>query len=86
MRRTTHICPQQTLTLAEISPFLQIIRIANQPLQPWLLINIYTPLNEEDLPLIPTIQNTITDHINTHLDPWIRNSCIIRMGIELKTA
>lgn len=29
-------------THADISPFFQIIRIANQPLQPWLLINIYT--------------------------------------------
>ena len=53
-------------TPVAISPYLQIVRIANLPLQPWLLINIYMPSHEEDLPLIPTIQNTITDHINSH--------------------
>ena len=53
-------------TPANIFPFFQITRIANQPLQPWFLINIYMPSHEEDLPLIPTIQNTITDHINAH--------------------
>ena len=53
-------------TPANISPFLQITRIANQPLQPWLLINLYMPSHEEDLPLIPIIQNTITNQINTH--------------------
>ena len=55
-------------TLADISPFLQIICIANQPLQPWLLINIYNPSHDEDLPFIPTIQNTIIDQINVHPD------------------
>ena len=53
-------------TPVEISPFLQITRIANQPLQPWLLINLYMPSHEEDIPLIPTIQNTITNKINLH--------------------
>ena len=53
-------------TPADISPFLQITRIANQPLQPWLLINLYMPSHEDDLPLIPTIQANITRQINTH--------------------
>ena len=55
-------------TLANISSFLQIIHIANQPFQPWLLIYLYMPSHEEDLPLIPTIQNTIIDQVNGHLD------------------
>ena len=53
-------------TPANISPFLQITHIANQPLQPWLLINLYMPFHEDDIPLIPTIQNTITNQINLH--------------------
>ena len=52
--------------LVDISPFLQITRIANQPLQPWLLINLYMPSHEEDLPFIPIIQNTITNQINIY--------------------
>ena len=55
-------------TPADISSFLQIIWIANQPLQPWLLINMYMPSHEEDLPFIPNIQNTISDQINVHPD------------------
>ena len=42
-------------TRAEIYPFLQIISIVNQPLQPWLQINLYMPSHEEDIPLIPII-------------------------------
>jgi len=53
-------------TPAAISPFLQIIEIVNQPLQPWLLFNLYMPSHEEDIPLIPTIQNTITNQLNLH--------------------
>ena len=53
-------------TPADVSAFLQIAHIANQPLQPWLLINLYMPSHKEDLPLIPSIQNTITNQINTH--------------------
>ena len=53
-------------TPAEISPFLQITSIANQPLQSWLLINLYMPSHEEDTHLIPIIQNTITNQINLH--------------------
>ena len=55
-------------TPVNISPYLQIIHIANQPLQPWLLINIYIPSHEEDLPLIPNIQTTIIEQINPHPD------------------
>ena len=51
---------------AEISPFLQIISIANQPLQSWLFINLYRPSHNDDTPLIPLIQNTITNQINLH--------------------
>jgi hypothetical protein len=46
-------------TPADLSPYRQIIRITNQILQPWLLINMYTPSHENDLPLNPTIQDTI---------------------------
>ena len=53
-------------TPAEMSTFLQIIRIANQPLQPWLLLNLYMPSHEEDIPLIPIIQHTITYQVNLH--------------------
>ena len=53
-------------TPVNISHFLQIIRIANQPLQPWLLINIYMPSHEKDPPLIPIIQTTRTKQINAH--------------------
>ena len=53
-------------TPTNISPFLQIIRVANQAFQPWLQINMYMPSYEEDLPLIPNIQNTITHQINAH--------------------
>ena len=53
-------------TPAEISPFLQIIRITNHPLQPWLMINLYMPSHEENTPLIPLLQHTITNQINLH--------------------
>ena len=53
-------------TPADISPFLQITRIANQPSQPWILINLYMPSHEEDFPLIPIIQTTITNQITAH--------------------
>ena len=55
-------------TPANISPYLQIIRIHNQPLQPWLLIHIYMPTHLEDIRLIPIIKTTITNQINAHLD------------------
>lgn len=32
---------------ADVSPFLQITRITNHPLQPWLLINLYMPSHKK---------------------------------------
>ena len=46
-----------------ISPYLQIIQINNQPLQPWLLLHLYMPTNEDDIRLIPEIQTNITNAI-----------------------
>jgi hypothetical protein len=53
-------------TPASISPYLQIIRINNQPLKPWLIIHMYMPTHTEDLHLIPNIKTTITDQITIH--------------------
>ncbi|HYP43288.1 MAG TPA: endonuclease/exonuclease/phosphatase family protein [Candidatus Nitrosocosmicus sp.] len=53
-------------TSANISPYLQIIHIKNHPLQPWLLIHLYMPSHNEDIQLIPIIQQTITTQINAH--------------------
>ena len=60
-------------TPANISPYLQVIRIHNQPLQSWLLIHTYMPTHLEDILLIPTIKTTITNQINAHLD----HTCIM---------
>ena len=46
-----------------ISPYLQIIQINNQPLQPWLLLHLYMPTNEDDMRLISKIQTNITNAI-----------------------
>ena len=43
-------------TLVNISPYFQIIRINNQPLQPWLIIHMYMPTYIEDIQLIPKIK------------------------------
>ena len=53
-------------TPAEISPYLQIIEINNQPLQPWLIIHMYMPSQEEDTRSIPIIQQNITLHTTNH--------------------
>jgi exonuclease III len=53
-------------TPPHISPYLQIIRILNHPLQPWLLINMYMPSHLEDLPLFPNIETTIIQQIAHH--------------------
>ena len=53
-------------TPAEISPYLQIIEINNQPLQPWLIIHMYMPSHEEDIRSIPIIQQNITQQITNH--------------------
>ena len=53
-------------TPSNISPYLQIIRINNQPLLPWLIIHMYMPTHLEDIHLIPNIQTTITNQITSH--------------------
>lgn len=55
-------------TPADISQFFQIIHVANQPPQPWLLVDLYMPSHEDDLPFNPTIQETVTNQINGHPD------------------
>ena len=53
-------------TPANISPYLQIIKINNQPLIPWLIIHMYMPTHLEDTHLIPALKTTITNQINAH--------------------
>ena len=53
-------------TPINISPYLQIIRIDNQLLQPWLIIHMYMPTHLEDIQLIPNIKTTITNQITAH--------------------
>jgi hypothetical protein len=53
-------------TPANISPYLQIIKINNRPLMPWLIIHIYMPTHLEDTHLIPFLKNVITNQITTH--------------------
>ena len=53
-------------SLANISPYLQIIHINNHPIQPWLIIHLYMPSHNEDLRLIPIIQQTIKIQIDAH--------------------
>ena len=51
----------------EISPYLQITKLANLSLTSLLLIYLYMPSHPEDLHIIPTILTTITHQINHHL-------------------
>ena len=51
---------------ANISPYLQIIKINNHLLQPWLIIHLYMPTHLEDICFIPHIQTAITNQITTH--------------------
>ena len=53
-------------TPAAISPYLQIIEIHNQPLQPWLIIHLYMPSHEEDIGSIPLIKQNITQQSINH--------------------
>jgi hypothetical protein len=53
-------------TPANISPYLQIIKINNHPLMPWLLIHMYMPTHLEDTCLIPHLKNEITNQITIH--------------------
>jgi hypothetical protein len=50
-------------TPANISPYLQIIKINNHPLTPWLIIHMYMPTHLEDIHLIPHLKNEITNQI-----------------------
>jgi hypothetical protein len=50
-------------TPANISPYLQIIKINNHPLIPWLIIHMYMPTHLEDICLIPHLKNEITNQI-----------------------
>ena len=53
-------------TPANISPYLQIIKIHNHPLLPWLIIHIYMPTHVEDTHFIPLLKTEITNQITTH--------------------
>ena len=49
-----------------ISPYLQIIKIANTTLFPYFLIHLYMPAHIEDITLIPIIQTTIFNQIHNN--------------------
>ena len=53
-------------TPANISPYLQIIKINNHPLLPWLIIHMYMPTHLEDIHLIPYLKTAITNQITAH--------------------
>ena len=53
-------------TPTNISPYLQIIKINNHPLPPWLIIHMYMPTHDEDIHLILFLKTAITNQINTH--------------------
>jgi hypothetical protein len=53
-------------TPANISPYLQIIKINNHPLLPWLIIHMYMPTHLEDTHLIHFLKTAITNQITAH--------------------
>jgi hypothetical protein len=53
-------------TTEDISPYLQIIKIANQPFSTYFLIHLYMPIHIDDITHIPTIQTTIFNHIHNN--------------------
>ena len=53
------------------SPYLQIIKIQNSPLNPFLLLHLYMPSHHNDLHLIPNIMQTITQQITYHSNAHI---------------
>ena len=53
-------------TPANISPYLQIIKINNHPLIPWLIIHMHMPTHLKDIHLIPHPKNEITNQIITN--------------------
>jgi hypothetical protein len=56
---------QKIATPNEISPYLQIIKIKNKPLNPITIINIYMPTHPKDIQLIPIMKERICNTINT---------------------
>jgi hypothetical protein len=56
----------KTPLTANISPYLQIIKITNHPLVTYFLIHLYMPTHIEDINLIPIIQTTIFNHIHNN--------------------
>jgi hypothetical protein len=53
-------------TPANISPYLQIIKIRNHPLLPWLIIHMYMPTHVDYTHLIPCLKTIITNQITAH--------------------
>jgi hypothetical protein len=53
-------------TTEDISSYLQVIKITNQPLSTYFLIHIYMPTHIDDITHIPTIQTTIFNHIHNN--------------------
>jgi exonuclease III len=53
-------------TTKDIAPYLQIIKITNQPLTSYFLINLYMPTHIEDIIHIPTLQTTIFNQIHNN--------------------
>jgi hypothetical protein len=54
-------------TTANISPYLQIIKITNQPFPTYFLIHLYMPTHIDDIILIPIIQTTIFNHVHDNI-------------------
>jgi hypothetical protein len=54
------------LTTEDISPYLQIIKITNQPLSTYFLIHLYMPTHIDDITYISIIQITIFNHIHNN--------------------
>ena len=53
-------------TPSNISPYLQIIKINNHSLLPWLIIHMYMPIHLDDTHLIPYLKTAITNQITAH--------------------
>jgi uncharacterized iron-regulated protein len=53
-------------TTEDISPYLQIIKITNQPLASYFLIHLYMPTHIDDIIHIPTFQTTIFNQIHNN--------------------
>ena len=53
-------------TPLELSPYLQMPIISNQLLTPILILHMYMPTHDEDIHVIPLIQQNITQMLNTY--------------------